>query len=103
MQGEQVKLYSNRQLRDLLIPLLIEQTLVMLVGMADTVMVSSLGEAAVSGVSLVDQLCNVLLALFAGSQAESFVRYFVIVIFAGIVWPLTFPFFANIGKKGKAA
>ena len=32
MQGEQVKLYSNRQLRDLLIPLLIEQTLVMLVG-----------------------------------------------------------------------
>ena len=43
MQGEQVKLYSNRQLRDLLIPLLIEQTLVMLVGMADTVMVSSLG------------------------------------------------------------
>lgn len=45
----------------------------------------------------------VLLALFAGSQAESFVRYFVIVIFAGIVWPLTFPFFANIGKKGKAA
>jgi len=31
------------------------------------------------------------------------VRYFVIVIFAGIVWPLTFPFFANIGKKGKAA
>ena len=50
MQGEQVKLYTNRQLRDLLIPLLIEQTLVMLVGMADTVMVSSLGEAAVSGV-----------------------------------------------------
>ena len=46
MQGEQVKLYSNCQLRDLLIPLLIEQTLVMLVGMADTVMVSSLGEAA---------------------------------------------------------
>lgn len=45
----------------------------------------------------------VLLALFAGSQAESFVRYFVIVIFAGIVWPLTFPFFAKIGEKGKAA
>ena len=27
----------------------------------------------------------------------------VCLIFAGIVWPLTFPFFANIGKKGKAA
>jgi len=44
-----------------------------------------------------------LVTLFAGSQAESFVRYFVIVIFAGIVWPLTFPFFAKIGEKGKAA
>ena len=44
-----------------------------------------------------------LLALFAGSQAESFVRYFLIVIFAGIVWPLTFPFFAKLGKKGTAA
>ena len=45
----------------------------------------------------------VLVALFAGSQAESFVRYFVIVIFAGIVWPLSFPFFAKLGKKGTAA
>ena len=44
-----------------------------------------------------------LLTLFAGSQAESFVRYFVIVMFAGIVWPLTFPFFAKLGRKGTAA
>ena len=36
-----------------------------------------------------NSLGTVLLSLFAGSQAESFVRYFVIVIFAGIVWPLT--------------
>ena len=48
-------------------------------------------------------LKSVLVALFAGSQAESFVRYFVIVIFAGIVWPLSFPFFAKLGKKGTAA
>ena len=44
-----------------------------------------------------------LVSLFAGSQAESFVRYFLIVLFAGIIWPLTFPFFAKLGKKGKAA
>lgn len=46
---------------------------------------------------------KVLAALFAGSQAESFVRYFLIVLFAGIVWPLTFPFFAKLGRKGNAA
>lgn len=57
-------LYSNRQLANLLLPLLIEQVLVMLVGMVDTVMVSSLGDAAVSGVSLVDMICVVLISMF---------------------------------------
>ena len=47
-------LYSNQDLRRMLVPLVIEQVLVMLVGMVDTVMVSGAGEAAVSGVALVD-------------------------------------------------
>ncbi|MFR7832548.1 MAG: hypothetical protein ACLU3F_15195 [Blautia wexlerae] len=42
-----------------------------------------------------------LVTLFAGSQAESFVRYFVIVIFAGIVWRSRFPFFANMEKRAR--
>jgi hypothetical protein len=46
---------------------------------------------------------GLLVSLFAGSQAESFVRYFLLVLFAGIVWPLTFPFFAKLGRKGNAA
>ena len=29
------------------------------------------------------------------------VRYFIMVIFAACIWPLTFPFFANIGQKKK--
>lgn len=58
-------MYSNKQLLKLLLPLLIEQTLGIFVGMADTVMVSSLGDAAISGVSLVDMICNVLISLFA--------------------------------------
>jgi len=58
-------LYTNRQLGRLLLPLLIEQTLGIFVGMADTMMVSSLGDAAISGVSLVDMICNVLITLFA--------------------------------------
>ena len=40
-------IYSNRALKRLLVPLVIEQVLVMLVGMVDTVMVASAGEAAV--------------------------------------------------------
>lgn len=63
-------LFSNRDLKKLLVPLVIEQVLVMLVGMADTVMVSSVGEAAVFGVALADMVnylvITVLTALTTG-------------------------------------
>lgn len=49
----------------LIIPLVIEQGLTNLVGMADGVMVSYVGEAAISGVSLVDMINAVILVLFA--------------------------------------
>ena len=52
-------LYTNRDLRKLILPLVMEQFLTLLVGMADTIMISGVGEAAVSGVSLVDTI-NVL-------------------------------------------
>ncbi len=59
------RLFSNRKLVRLIIPLVIEQGLTILVGMADGVMVSSVGEAAISGVSLVDMIAAVILMLFA--------------------------------------
>ena len=55
-----MRLFSKKDLYLLIIPLMLEQILGVTVGMADTVMVSGAGEAAVSGVSLVDTL-NVLL------------------------------------------
>ncbi len=58
-------LFTRRQLVRLLWPLLIEQGLAVLVGMSDTVMVSSVGEAAISGVSLVDMVNNLILNVFA--------------------------------------
>ncbi|MBR0409742.1 MAG: MATE family efflux transporter [Eubacterium sp.] len=59
-------LYSNKKLAKLLLPLVIEQLLIVLVGMADVLMVATLGEAAVSGVSLVDAVNNLILqVLFA--------------------------------------
>ena len=59
------RLFSNKRLIQLIIPLVIEQGLTILVGMCDGVMVSSVGEAAISGVSLVDQVNAVILVLFA--------------------------------------
>ena len=57
--------FSKKDLKKLIVPLIIEQALVIMVGMADTVMVSSVGEAAVSGVSLVDMINVLLINIFA--------------------------------------
>lgn len=58
-------LFSNQHLKRLIIPLIIEQILAVTVGMVDTMMVSSVGEAATSGVSLVDMINTLLINLFA--------------------------------------
>ena len=58
-------LFSKKDLRKLIIPLVLEQTLAITVGMADTMMVSSVGEAAVSGVSLVDMFNNLVISILA--------------------------------------
>ena len=53
-------MFDNKSLKKLIVPLIIEQFLAVMVGMADIMMVSSAGEAAVSSVALVD-LINVLI------------------------------------------
>ena len=62
------RLFTNQQLLALLWPLIIEQALGVLVGMADTVMVSSVGEAAISGVSLVDMINQLIITVFGALQ-----------------------------------
>ena len=56
-------MFSRQDLRKLIVPLIIEQVLAVSIGIADTVMVSSAGEAAVSGIALIDSI-NVLLINF---------------------------------------
>lgn len=58
-------MFTKKQLYKLIIPLIIEQLLAVAVGMADTMMVSYAGEAAMSGVSLVDTLNILLINIFA--------------------------------------
>ena len=63
--GGRKPLFSERDLLVLTGPLLVEQLLEVTVGMADTMMVSRCGEAAISGVSLVDMVNNLIIVLFA--------------------------------------
>lgn len=57
-------LFSNKDLRKLIAPMVVEQLLAVLVGMADTIMVAVVGEAAVASVSLVDNINILLIGLF---------------------------------------
>lgn len=58
-------LFDKKDLRKLIVPLVFEQALAITVGMADTMMISSVGEAAVSGVSLVDMFNNLIISVMA--------------------------------------
>lgn len=57
-------MFSNKDLRNMIVLLFFEQLLVMLVGIMDTFIVSYVGEAAVSGVSLVNSFNTIFIYLF---------------------------------------
>ncbi len=97
-------LFSKEDLRKLIIPLIVEQLLAVTVGLADSLMVSKVGEAAISAVSLVDSINILLINIFAalatggavvagqylGSKKEKEAckateQLFIFNIFAGIV------------------
>ena len=70
MKDTSQHLYTNTDLRKLLLPIIVEQLLSSLMGTADTMMVSNIGSAAISAVSLVDSInilvIQALAALAAG-------------------------------------
>lgn len=59
-----MEMFSNKDLKNMIVPLFFEQLLVMLVGIVDTFVVSYVGEAAVSGVSLVNMFNTIFIYLF---------------------------------------
>ena len=71
----EVPLFSKRDIKKLILPLIAEQFLAVLVGMADTVMVARVGENAVSGISVVDSInvliINILAALATGGAVAA--------------------------------
>jgi putative MATE family efflux protein len=58
-------MFSHRQLVHLIVPLVVEQFLAVTIGLTDTIMVANVGEAAVSGTSIVDAVNVLLIQIFA--------------------------------------
>lgn len=65
LEPGQRPMFTRQELIRLIIPLMIEQLLAITIGMADSVMVASCGEASVSGVSLVDSINVLLINVFS--------------------------------------
>ena len=61
--------YSNKDLVKLIWPLILEQFLTLAVGLADSMMVAQVGDAAVSGVSLVDSISVLMVYIFSAMGA----------------------------------
>lgn len=61
---QEAGLFSNQELKAMIVPLFLEQLLMALVGIADVFVVGFVGEAAVSGVSLVNSFNTIFLNLF---------------------------------------
>lgn len=67
--GKDLPVFSNHDLKEMIVPLFLEQLLAMLVGIVDTFMVSYAGDAAVSGVSLVNMVVTIFIYLFTALAA----------------------------------
>ena len=68
-QGSAKLMFSDAALYGLLIPIIVEQFLNALMGMADTMMISNLGSAAISAVSLTDSINTLMIQVFAALAA----------------------------------
>lgn len=65
MEAPSKRLFTNKQLISLMIPIVMGSVMNSLVAMVDSVMVSAVGEAAISAVSLVGTLMGVVWCLFS--------------------------------------
>ena len=66
---EQQHIFTNKKLRSLLVPVIFEQVLNSLMGTVDTMMVSNVGSAAISAVSLVDSINVLVIQAFSALAA----------------------------------
>ena len=67
--SDQRKLFTDSMLKAMIVPLVVEQLLQMVVGLADTMMVSYAGEAVVAGVGLDTMIYTIFIYLFTAISA----------------------------------
>ncbi|MBR2812955.1 MAG: MATE family efflux transporter, partial [Solobacterium sp.] len=67
--AEHQKFFTDGMLKAMIVPLVIEQLLQMVVGLADTMMVSYAGEAVVAGVGLDTMVYTIFIYLFTAISA----------------------------------
>ena len=68
-KGDDAMIFSRRSLVNIVVPLMVSQVLSVAIGMEDSIMVSAAGEAAISGVGLVDSINQLLVYLFTSLSA----------------------------------
>ena len=71
VRADKEMMFTNRQLVALMWPLLLEQLLAITVGLADSLMVATVGDAAISAVSLVDSISNLMIYIFSAIDRKS--------------------------------
>ncbi|MBQ7713259.1 MAG: MATE family efflux transporter [Oscillospiraceae bacterium] len=69
MEGIRKIEFSRRELFALIAPLVVEQFFAISVGLADSLMVATVGDAAISAVSLVDSISNLMIYVFSAMAA----------------------------------
>ena len=70
VRADKEMMFTNRQLVALMWPLLLEQLLAITVGLADSLMVATVGDAAISAVSLVDSISNLMIYIFSAMATQ---------------------------------
>ena len=71
LAGRQNIEFTNRQLVSLILPMLAEQLLGITVGLADSLMVATVGDASISAVSLVDSVSALMIYIFSAMATAS--------------------------------
>ena len=106
VRADKDMMFTNHQLVALMWPLLLEQFLAITVGLADSLMVATVGDAAISAVSLVDSISNLMIYIFSamatgGAKRSACLAQIFFRMFICVRLLLILPSRASISDRGR--